>query len=141
MAEEKTAPPTTGVRLDGKAISEAVRLELKEEVAAFKKQHPTFKPKLMAIQVGARSDSSVYIRQKSKACNEIGIDFEHVQLDENIQQAELDARLDQVNNDPSVHGIIVQLPVPDHLNTKHIVHSILPEKDVDGFHAENIGHL
>ncbi|ORX68279.1 FTHFS-domain-containing protein [Linderina pennispora] len=141
MAEEKTASPTTGVRLDGKAISEAVRLELKEEVAAFKKQHPTFKPKLMAIQVGARSDSSVYIRQKSKACNEIGIDFEHVQLDENIQQAELDARLDQVNNDPSVHGIIVQLPVPDHLNTKHIVHSILPEKDVDGFHAENIGHL
>ncbi|KAJ1941354.1 tetrahydrofolate synthase, partial [Linderina macrospora] len=71
----------------------------------------------------------------------IGIDFEHIQLDETIQQAELDARLDQVNNDPSVHGIIVQLPVPDHLNTKHIVHSILPEKDVDGFHAENIGHL
>ncbi|KAJ1933564.1 tetrahydrofolate synthase, partial [Linderina macrospora] len=70
MSTAAPAPPTTGVRLDGKAISEAVRTELKEEVAAFKQQHPTFKPKLLAIQVGARSDSSVYIRQKSKACKE-----------------------------------------------------------------------
>ncbi|KAJ2803881.1 tetrahydrofolate synthase [Coemansia guatemalensis] len=128
-------------RLDGKAVSEQVRQELAEKVADFKKLHPTFAPKLVAIQVGERSDSSVYIRQKSKACKEIGIEFEHVQLPEDIQQSSLDAHLDRINNDPAVHGIIVQLPVPDHLNTKHIVHSICPEKDVDGFHAENIGHL
>ncbi|KAJ1790084.1 tetrahydrofolate synthase [Coemansia sp. RSA 2167] len=131
----------TAVRLDGKVISEQVRSELSQKVAEFKKNHPTFTPKLVAIQVGERSDSSVYIRQKSKACNEIGISFEHIQLPDDIQQAELDTHLDKINNDPTIHGIIVQLPVPDHLSTKHIVHSICPEKDVDGFHAENIGHL
>ncbi|KAJ2847719.1 tetrahydrofolate synthase, partial [Coemansia erecta] len=134
-------PSASAVCLDGKRISEQVRAELKTEVAAFKAKHSAFRPKLVAIQVGARSDSSVYIRQKSKACQEIGIEFEHLQLDETIRQSELDAQLDRINNDPSVHGIIVQLPVPEHLSTKHIVHSILPEKDVDGFHAENIGHL
>ncbi|KAI8323147.1 FTHFS-domain-containing protein [Martensiomyces pterosporus] len=133
--------PRSCIPLDGKAISEKVREELKDEVAAYRQVHPTFKPKLVAMQVGERSDSSVYIRQKAKACREIGIEFEHIQLAEDIQQAELDARLDQINNDPAIHGIIVQLPVPDHLSTKHIVHSICPEKDVDGFHAENIGHL
>ncbi|KAJ1668118.1 tetrahydrofolate synthase [Coemansia sp. RSA 1813] len=129
------------VLLDGKAISEQVRNELKDEVAAYKDMHPSFKPKLVAMQVGTRSDSSVYIRQKSKACKEIGIEFEHVQLAEDIQQSDLDAQLDSINNDPSVHGILVQLPLSDHLNTKHVVHSICPEKDVDGFHAENIGNL
>ncbi|KAJ2825840.1 tetrahydrofolate synthase, partial [Coemansia erecta] len=131
----------TAVRLDGKVISEQVRGELAKKVAEYKKEHPTFAPKLVAIQVGARSDSSVYIRQKSKACNEVGIAFEHIQLPDDIQQAELDAHLDKINSDPAIHGIIVQLPVPDHLSTKHIVHSICPKKDVDGFHAENIGHL
>ncbi|KAJ2159586.1 tetrahydrofolate synthase [Coemansia sp. RSA 552] len=128
-------------RLDGKAIAGQVRKELTERVAGFKQEHPAFRPKLVAIQVGERSDSSVYIRQKSKACKEIGIEFEHVQLASDIRQSELDARLDAINNDPSVHGIIVQLPVPDHLSTRHVVHSIKPEKDVDGFHAENIGNL
>ncbi|KAJ2630244.1 tetrahydrofolate synthase [Coemansia sp. RSA 1290] len=133
--------PSTAVRLDGKVVSEQVRKELAATVSEFKSKHPAFAPKLVAIQVGARSDSSVYIRQKSKACSEVGIIFEHIQLPDDIQQAELDKHLDKINNDPTIHGIIVQLPVPDHLNTKHIVHSIRPEKDVDGFHAENIGHL
>ncbi|KAJ2365735.1 tetrahydrofolate synthase, partial [Coemansia sp. RSA 2610] len=97
------------VRLDGKVISEQVRKELTSTVAEYKEKHPAFAPKLVAIQVGARSDSSVYIRQKSKACNEIGIAFEHVQLPEDIQQSELDAHLDKINNDPAIHGIIVQL--------------------------------
>ncbi|KAJ2455414.1 tetrahydrofolate synthase [Coemansia sp. RSA 2336] len=132
---------SSAVRLDGKVVSEQVRKELAATVAEFKSKHPAFAPKLVAVQVGARSDSSVYIRQKSKACNEVGILFEHIQLPDDIQQAELDKHLDKINNDPTIHGIIVQLPVPDHLNTKHIVHSICPEKDVDGFHAENIGHL
>ncbi|KAJ1842165.1 tetrahydrofolate synthase, partial [Coemansia sp. RSA 2708] len=112
------------VRLDGKVISEQVRKELTRTVAEYKEKHPAFAPKLVAIQVGARSDSSVYIRQKSKACNEvsatvnfglplggIGIAFEHVQLPEDIQQSELDAHLDKINNDPAIHGIIVQLPL------------------------------
>ncbi|KAJ1994149.1 tetrahydrofolate synthase [Coemansia spiralis] len=140
MADSKQ-PSNTAVLLDGKSIAEQVRNELKTDVASFKEKHPSFRPKLVAIQVGERSDSSLYIRQKSKACKEIGVDFEHVQLPEDIQQAELDSRLDSINNDPSVHGILVQLPLPDHLNTKHVVHSICPEKDIDGFHAENIGNL
>ncbi|KAJ2507396.1 tetrahydrofolate synthase, partial [Coemansia sp. RSA 2049] len=119
----------TAVLLDGKTISEQVRDELKKEVSAYKDAHPSFRPKLIAMQVGARSDSSVYIRQKSKACKETGIEFEHIQLAEDIQQSDLDAQLDSINNDPSVHGILVQLPLPDHLNTKHVVHSIRPEKD------------
>ncbi|KAJ2709121.1 tetrahydrofolate synthase, partial [Coemansia spiralis] len=132
---------TVAARLDGKIISQQVRDELAATVAEFKLAHPAFAPKLVAIQVGARSDSSLYVRQKAKACIETGIEFDHVQLPEDIQQADLDARLDQINNDPTVHGIIVQLPVPAHLSTRHIVHAIRPEKDVDGFHAENIGHL
>ncbi|KAJ1902318.1 tetrahydrofolate synthase [Kickxella alabastrina] len=127
--------------LDGKKISEQVRAELKSEVEAFRNEYPGFRPKLVAVQVGERSDSSVYIRQKEKACKEVGVEFEHVQLNEDIQQEELDAHVDRINHDNSVHGIIVQLPVPGHLSTRHIVHSILPSKDVDGFHAENIGHL
>ncbi|KAJ2721914.1 tetrahydrofolate synthase [Coemansia sp. Benny D115] len=132
---------TTATLLDGKLISEQVRAELKSEVSAFRLQHPSFQPKLVALQVGERSDSSVYIRQKSKACNEVGVAFEHIQLPESVTQAELDEHVNRINHDPGVHGIIVQLPVPAHLSTKHIVHSILPQKDVDGFHAENIGHL
>ncbi|KAJ2382667.1 tetrahydrofolate synthase, partial [Coemansia sp. RSA 2603] len=141
MAETTDKQQKSAVRLDGKAVSEQVRAELKADVAAFRGLHPGFQPKLVAIQVGGRSDSSVYIRQKDKACKEVGIEFEHVQLDEDVQQGELDALVDRVNGDPRVHGIIVQLPVPAHLSTRHIVHSIAPEKDVDGFHAENIGHL
>ncbi|KAJ2412138.1 tetrahydrofolate synthase [Coemansia sp. IMI 209128] len=136
-----TQSTSGAVRLDGKAIAEQVRMELATEVAEFKAAHPTFRPKLVALQVGERSDSSVYIRQKAKACKEIGVEFEHVQLDEGIQQAELDARVDSINDDPAIHGLLVQLPLPAHLSTRHVVQSIRAEKDVDGFHAENIGWL
>ncbi|KAJ2745227.1 tetrahydrofolate synthase [Coemansia sp. BCRC 34301] len=129
------------VVLDGKAIAEDIRLELANEVALFKAAHPTFQPKLVALQVGERSDSTVYIRQKAKACREIGVEFEHVQLDTGIQQAELDACVDAINDDPLVHGLLVQQPLPGHLSSRHVVQSIRAEKDVDGFHALNIGLL
>ncbi|KAJ2580459.1 tetrahydrofolate synthase, partial [Coemansia sp. RSA 1836] len=118
-----------------------VRAELAKEVAEFKMEHPTFQPKLVAVQVGERSDSSAYIKQKAKACQEIGVAFEHIQLADTVQQAELDACVDAINDDPAVHGLLVQLPLPAHLSTRHVVQSIRAEKDVDGFHAENIGQL
>ncbi|KAJ2892000.1 tetrahydrofolate synthase, partial [Coemansia aciculifera] len=132
---------STCVCLDGKAVADAVRGELAQQVAQLKAEHPSFQPKLIALQVGGRSDSSAYIRQKAKACKEIGIDFEHVQLDETVEQAELDARVEAINDDPTVHGLLVQLPLPAHLSTQHVVQSISVSKDVDGFHAENIGQL
>ncbi|KAJ2008691.1 tetrahydrofolate synthase [Coemansia thaxteri] len=129
------------VMMDGKAIAEQIRHDLKLRVAAYKAQHPGFRPKLVALQVGQRSDSDVYIRQKAKACGEIGVEFEHVQLAEDVTQAALDARVDAINGDPAVHGLLVQQPLPGHLSTRHVVQAIRADKDVDGFQAENIGQL
>ncbi|GMM34146.1 hypothetical protein DASC09_014710 [Saccharomycopsis crataegensis] len=127
--------------IDGKTVSASIRSQLSQEIAAIKAKSPSFAPQLVVVQVGARPDSSVYVRMKRKAAEEVGIIFQHIDLPESIDQDALLARIDSLNQDSAVHGIIVQLPLPDHLDPQAITNAVSPEKDVDGFTSYNIGEL
>ncbi|KAG0010131.1 tetrahydrofolate synthase [Entomortierella chlamydospora] len=127
--------------IDGKAIAQNIRNDIKAQIEEMRKTAPNFNPKLSIIQVGTREDSSVYVNMKKKSAKEAGMDFELFHLPSTITQFELLTRVQALNNDPKVHGILVQLPLPDHLDDRVVTEAIDPKKDVDGFHAINIGHL
>ena len=91
--------------------------------------------------VGDRTDSATYVRMKKRACNEVGIHHEEVRLSENVSQEVLLEKIRSLNSNPSIHGILIQLPLPDHIDTNKVLKSVLREKDVDGFHPENVGNL
>lgn len=125
--------------LDGKALAKEIRENLKEKVENLKKRGVI--PKLAVIMLGQDSSSKIYVRNKSKACQEIGVDFEEYLLDENIQMEELLNLINSLNNKREVHGILLQSPIPNHLNINKAFNAITPEKDVDGFHPINVGKL
>ena len=125
--------------IDGKMISKQLKDELKSEVEQLKKAGK--KCALAVIQVGDDAASSVYVGNKKKACEYIGIESLSYKLPENTSEDELLALIEKLNADSNVHGILCQLPLPKHMNEEHIVKAISPEKDVDGFHAENVGAL
>lgn len=127
--------------IDGKAIAASIRASLKQDVADFKENHPLFSPALAVVQVGARPDSAVYVRMKRKAAEEIGASFYHLDLPEAVSQEELLSEIQRLNNDSRIHGIIVQLPLPGHLDPKIVTNAVNPAKDVDGFTSYNIGEL
>lgn len=125
--------------IDGKKIS----AEIKEEarVRAEELIESGITPTLAVIQVGNDPASSVYIGNKRKACDFVGIKFMHFHLADDVRQEEVEMLIESLNSTASVHGILVQLPLPDHLNEKEITNLISPEKDVDGFHPVNVGKL
>ncbi|WP_372592043.1 bifunctional methylenetetrahydrofolate dehydrogenase/methenyltetrahydrofolate cyclohydrolase FolD [Guyparkeria sp.] len=126
--------------LDGRAVGAAVRAGLAETIAAYT-ENGHRPPGLAVVQVGGDPASSVYVANKRKACAKLGIaSFSH-DLDESVTQAELDALIDELNVDERVDGILVQLPLPEHLSADSIIERIDPDKDVDGFHPANIGRL
>lgn len=125
--------------IDGKRISQEIKDELKEKVAALKEQG--VEGALAVIQVGNDPASGVYVNNKKKACAYIGIGSFSYELPEETTEEELLALIENLNNDPKVNGILVQLPVPKHINEEKIIKTISPEKDVDGFHPENVGNL
>lgn len=125
--------------LDGKIVSKKIKDDLKDEVDTLKKQR--INPKLAVIMVGDDSSSAVYVKNKSKACNYIGVEFEEFLLDENITQSELLNLIEMLNNDKSFNGILLQSPIPKHLNQNEAFSHIKPEKDVDGFNPINVGNL
>lgn len=125
--------------IDGKKISAQIKDELKEKTAQLKEQG--IEGTLAVIQVGDDPASSVYVRNKKKACEYIGIHSKAFELPESTSQEELLALISQLNEDDSVNGILVQLPVPAHIDEKTIINSISPKKDVDGFHPESVGSL
>ncbi len=126
--------------IDGKAIAATIRGEIAEEVAKLKEEHGVA-PGLAAVLVGERKDSQTYVRMKKKACAEVGIKSIGVDLPESVSQEELIARVRELNADPEVDGILVQLPLPDHINEEAVLAEIDITKDVDGFHPINIGRL
>lgn len=128
----------TAQLLDGKAIAQQIRLELAEEVAALRAS-VSFAPKLVAVLVGSDPASQVYVRNKQKACQQVGIDSQLLQLPETISQAELTEVVERLNADPQVHGILVQLPLPAGLDSVAILDAVQPHKDVDAFHPVNVG--
>lgn len=128
----------TAQKIDGKAISQELRTKIQDEIASLKISHPDFIPKIVIIQVGDRPDSSTYVRMKLKSCAEAGIEGELLKYDAAITQAEMLEKLDALNNDKSVHGILVQLPLPKQLDEEAITNAVKVEKDVDGFSELNI---
>ena len=125
--------------IDGKLISQQIKDELREEVAQLKEQGII--PCLAVIQVGNDPASSVYVNNKKKACAYIGMKSLSYEVEETITQEELLKIIDELNQNEKVHGILVQLPLPKHIDENAVIQAIAPTKDVDGFHPETVGNM
>lgn len=125
--------------IDGKQLAQKRREEIKQAVEELKTQGIT--PGLAVILVGEDPASQVYVRNKEKACHEVGFYSEVHRLPEDTSQEDLLNLIDRLNNDEKIHGLLVQLPVPKHIDEKAVIHAISPKKDVDGFLPENLGSL
>ena len=122
--------------IDGKAISAAIRAEIKDEIL-----NSDIKPGLAVILVGNDPASAVYVRNKKKACEEVGIYSESYELSAETTQEELLALIDKLNKKDDIHGILVQLPLPKHIDENAVILAIDPSKDVDAFHPYNVGRI
>lgn len=130
----------TATVIDGKAFAANVRGQVAEHVARLKEVHG-ITPGLAVVLVGEDPASQVYVRSKGKQTVEVGMNSYEHKLPADTAEADLLALIDQLNTDPAVHGILVQLPLPKHLNEDLVINSISPAKDVDGFHISNVGLL
>ena len=126
--------------IDGKQISAQIRAEIKEETVAFQKEYG-YLPGLAVVIVGENPASQVYVRNKARACGEVGFYSEVHELPAETTQEELNALVDRLNNDEKIHGILVQLPLPKHLDENEVLLRINPAKDVDAFHPYNVGKI
>ncbi|MEH7885567.1 bifunctional methylenetetrahydrofolate dehydrogenase/methenyltetrahydrofolate cyclohydrolase FolD [Bacillus sp. JJ1609] len=125
--------------IDGKEIAKKKRLEIIDQVTEMKKQD--FTPGLAVILVGDNQASRTYVNSKQKTARELGMHNVLIEYPASITEHELLAKIDELNNDDSIHGILVQLPLPAHINETNLIEAISPEKDVDGFHPLNIGRM
>ena len=125
--------------IDGKALSTQLRTEVAARAAALKTKGIT--PGLAVVLVGDNQASQVYVRNKVKACEEVGFHSVLEKYEATMTEAELLARVEALNNDPSIHGILVQLPLPKHIDDHKVIETISPAKDVDGFHVASAGAL
>jgi len=122
--------------IDGKKIAEKLRQDLKKKVAKLKE-----KPGLAVVLVGDNPASQIYVNMKEKKCKEIGFNFKKIILPENTSEEKLLATIDQLNQDTKIHGMLVQLPLPNHVDEHLIINAILPHKDADGFNPINMGNM
>jgi len=125
--------------IDGTAVAARMRAELQGEIRGLTGQGIT--PGLAAVLVGDNPASATYVRMKGKACDEAGLYHETIRLPAATTEAELLALVERLNADHRIHGILVQLPLPKHIDTQRVLHRVAPEKDVDGFHPENVGKV
>ena len=125
--------------IDGKKIAENLRETLKKQIQQIPSNQP--KPGLTVILIGEDPASQIYVRNKEKFANEIGINSKILRFDSSITEEALTKEIHKLNQDRAVHGILVQLPLPKHINSKNIINQIEPSKDVDGFHPINVGNL
>ncbi len=126
-------------KMDGKELAKTIRAELKEEVENLKKNR--IHPKLAVIMVGEDKASAVYVRNKSKACNEVGVEYEEFLLPTETTMDKLLGLIESLNQDTNIDGILLQSPIPKHLDIDEAFRAIDPGKDVDGFHPVNVGKL
>ena len=126
--------------IDGKKIAETLRQKLKKEIVEIKSSFKSA-PGLTVILVGEDPASKIYVRNKEKFSKEIGINSEVIKYPENIEEKEVLSKIIELNKNKKVSGILVQLPLPKHINKQKVIETILPEKDVDGFHPINVGNL
>ena len=126
--------------IDGKAISAQIRDEITEKVKIYNEKTGKC-PGLAVVIVGENPASQVYVRNKKKACEQVGFNSWVYEMPESTTQEELDLLIERLNEDSAVHGILVQLPLPAHLDEEHVILKIKPEKDVDAFHPYNVGRI
>ena len=138
-ANPKTAQESGATLIDGNAIGAEMRAELAGDIAALSKKGIT--PGLAVVLVGDNPASQVYVRMKGKACDDAGLYHETINLPKDTSEADLMGLLERLNANPKIHGILVQLPLPKHIDTNRALHRIDPRKDVDGFHPENVGKV
>ena len=122
--------------IDGKEIKKQILDELKEEVSKLE-----IKPSLVVIQVGDNDASNVYIKQKAKMADYVGYDYRHIKLSEDITTEEIIKIIDELNNDKKINGVMVQMPLPNHIDTEIVQNAVIPSKDVDGLSDFNAGLL
>ena len=125
--------------IDGNVVAREMRAELAGEIDALRRRGVV--PGLTVVLVGENPASQVYVRMKRRACEEAGMRSETIRLPAETQESELLALIDRLNADPAVHGILVQLPLPKHMNANRVLLRVRPDKDVDGFHPENVGKV
>ncbi|MEM1299855.1 MAG: bifunctional methylenetetrahydrofolate dehydrogenase/methenyltetrahydrofolate cyclohydrolase FolD [Pseudomonadota bacterium] len=130
----------TATIIDGKEFAAKVRGQVAEQVAQLKEVHG-ITPGLAVVLVGEDPASQVYVRNKGKQTVEAGMHSVEHKMDASVSEAEVIAMVEQLNADPAIHGILVQLPLPDHMNSEIVINTIDPAKDVDGFHISNVGLL
>ena len=128
------------ILLDGKKTSEAIKQQIASEVAEMV-ANGLRRPKLVAILVGDDGASKTYVNNKEKACQDVGFDSEVLRYPDTITEGELLAKIREINEDEGVDGLIVQLPLPKHIDEDKVINTISPLKDVDGFHASNVGKM
>ncbi len=128
------------ILIDGKATAAAMKAELKEKIEAFETKNG-FAPGLAVVIVGNDPASAVYVRNKENACAAVGIRSKTFRLPEETTEEELLALIEKLNKDASLHGILVQLPLPGQISEERVIATISPDKDVDAFHAENVGKI
>lgn len=126
--------------ISGKEISVKIKDQLKEEVSKIKETYPRL-PKLVVILVGDNQASQTYVRNKERGCQYIGIESEILRHDASFSEIELLQEINDLNNDDTVDGVLVQLPLPQRINEEKVLDAIVPSKDVDGFHPENVAKL
>lgn len=126
--------------IDGKAVAKRMRGNIAEGVTKLKEEHGIV-PGLAAVLVGENPASQAYVKMKRRACEKVGMNSVLHEIPADVSQGDLEALVRQLNDDPSIHGILVQLPLPDHIDDEAILAAISIEKDVDGFHPLNIGRL
>ena len=128
------------ILIDGKKIAAELREELRQEVTELKAKLNKI-PGLTVILIGDMAPSQIYVRMKEKAANEVGLKSEVIRYPEAVEEKTVLDKIDELNKDESVSGILVQLPLPKHIDKQKVIESILPSKDVDGFHPMNVGNL
>ena len=126
--------------IDGKLVSSTIRSRLAEEIEAFKADSGIV-PGLAVVLVGENPASLVYVRNKKKACEQVGINSYEITFPADVSEAELLSSIKELNTNPDVHGILVQLPLPAHINEETVINAIDPDKDVDAFHPSNVGKI
>ena len=141
QSSHHTPPAMTATKIDGTAIAKSIREKIAKDIAEKQAQNARYKPSLVIIQIGDRSDSSTYVRMKLKAAEEANIQCKLEHYEKSITEFELLRKIELFNNDPHVHGILVQLPLPPHINEYEVTSAVSEHKDVDGFGGPNIGEL
>ena len=128
------------ILIDGKKEAANLRLELKKEILALKAKYNKV-PGLTVILIGDLAPSQIYVRNKEKSAKEVGLKSEVIKYPSNVEEKIILNKIDELNKDDTVSGILVQLPLPKHIDKKKVIETIIPEKDVDGFHPVNVGNL